>query len=131
MTKKELLTNYRAAVIEMEELRRQLARIGTDGRPSSVCTQDTARIARGTNDPAAAAMQLADGLEEMLARKEAELEGMRQQVDVLLRGIRDFRTYMVIQHYYICAHTDEQVARTMSMSKSRINQIRTGFLRAG
>lgn len=129
MTKKELLTNYRASVIELEELRRQLKRIGTDGRPAGVRTMSADSI-RGTNDPAAAALQLADGLEELLHRKEAEQQTMQQQVDMLLKGIRDFRTYMVIHHYYILAHTDEQIARTMVISKSRVNQLRTGFLRA-
>lgn len=131
MTKKELLNNYRASVIELEELRRQLARLGTDGRPAGVRTMVTDSIARGTNDPAAAALQLADGLEDMLHRKEKEMNEMSQQVDLLLKSIRDFRTYMVIQHYYILAHTDEQIALAMAMSKSRVNQIRTGFLRAG
>lgn len=129
MTKKELLTNYRASVIELEELRRQLKRIGTDGRPAGVRAMSADSI-RGTNDPAAAALQLADGLEELLHRKEAEQQTMQQQVDMLLKGIRDFRTYMVIHHYYILAHTDEQIARTMVISKSRVNQLRTGFLRA-
>ena len=130
MTKKELLTSYRTSVIELEELRRQLARVGSDGRPGGCRTMQTDRISTGTNDPSAAAMQLADGLEEMLHRKEAEQQSLSGQVDELLRGIRDFRTYMVIQHYYILAKTDEQVARTMAMSKSRVNQLRVNFLRS-
>ena len=100
MTKKELLTAYRAATIELEELRRQLKRVGSDGRPAGVRTMQTDRIARGTNDPDAAAMQLADGLEALLAQREAELTTLSAQVDALLAGIRDFRTYLVIHHYY-------------------------------
>lgn len=130
MTKKELLTTYRTQVIELEELRRQLNRAGTDGRPSGVRTVQTDRIATGTNDGAAAAMQLEDGLEEMLRRKEAEQQALAEPVGALLRSIRDFRTYMVIQHYYILAKTDEQVARAISMSKSRVNQLRTSYLRS-
>ena len=127
MEKRELLTNYRAAVIELEELRHQLKKVGTDGRPAGVRSMQSDSI-RGTNAPAAAAMQLADGLEEMLHRKEAELTELTGQVDSLLRSIRDFRTYMVIYHYYVLARTDEQVAHTISMSKSRVHQLRTGFL---
>lgn len=130
MTRKELLTAYRNGVIELEELRRELSRVGTDGRPSGVRSMQTDRIACGTNDPSAAATQLADGLEEMLHRREAEQQTLAKEVDKLLNGIRDFRTYMVIHHYYVLARTDEQVARTMSMSKSRINQIRSSFLRS-
>lgn len=127
MTKKELLANYRASVIELEELRRQLKRIGTDGRPAGIRTMSADSI-RGTNDPAAAALQLADGLEEMLHRKEAEQQTMQQQVDMLLKGIRDFRTYMVIHRYYVLARTDEEVARAMSISRCRANQIRREYL---
>ena len=43
MTKKELLTAYRAATIELEELRRQLKRVGSDGRPTGVRTMQTDR----------------------------------------------------------------------------------------
>ena len=129
MTKKELLTAYRAATIELEELRRQLKRVGSDGRPAGVRTMQTDRIARGTNDPDAAAMQLADGLEALLAQREAELATLSAQVDALLAGIRDFRTYLIIYHYYVLGHTDEQVAHTVSMSKSRVNQLRVNFLR--
>lgn len=127
MTKKELLNHYRASVIELEELRRQLARLGTDGRPAGVRPMTTDSI-RGTNDPAAAALQLADGLEDMLRRKEAEHQALTVQVDALLRSIRDFRTYMVIQHYYVLGKTDEQVARAMAVSRCRVNQLRREFL---
>lgn len=130
MTKKELLTRYRTAVIELEELRHQLDRVGTDGRPSGCRTAQFDRAGSGTNDPNAAAMHLADGLEAMKHQKETELQQLGQQVEQLLKEIKDFRTYIVIQHYYLLARTDEQVARTISMSKSRVNQIRMGYLRS-
>ena len=129
MTKKELLNTYRTAVIELEELRRQLSRVGTDGRPAGVRSMQTDAI-RGTNDPAAAAMQLADGLEELLHRKENELSGLSAQVDALLAGIRDFRTYLIIYHYYVLGHTDEQVAHTLSVSRVRALQLRQRYLDA-
>lgn len=130
MTKKELLTAYRAATIELEELRRQLKRVGSDGHPAGVRTMQTDRIARGTNDPDAAAMQLADGLEALLAQREAELTTLSAQVDTLLAGIRDFRTYLIIYHYYVLGHTDEQVARTLSISRVRALQLRQHYVDA-
>ena len=130
MTKKELLTAYRATTIELEELRRQLKRVGTDGRPAGVRTMQTDRIAQGTNDPEAAAMQLADGLEALLAHREAELAELSAQVDVLLASIRDFRTYMVIYHYYVLGRTDEQVAHAISVSRVRALQLRQRYLDA-
>ena len=129
MTKRELLNAYRAAVIELEELRRQLQRVGTDGRPSGIRSMQADAI-RGTNDPAAAAMQLADGLEGMLHRKEEALAQLTAQVHALLRSIRDFRTYMVIYHYYVLGHTDEQVAHAISVSRVRALQLRQRYLDA-
>ena len=129
MTKKELLNTYRTAVIELEELRHQLSRVGTDGRPAGVHSTQTDAI-RGTNDPAAAALQLADGLEELLHRKETELSELSAQVDALLAGIRDFRTYLIIYHYYVLGHTDEQVAHTLSVSRVRALQLRQRYLDA-
>ena len=129
MTKRELLNAYRAAVIELEELRRQLQRVGTDGRPSGIRNMQADAI-RGTNDPATAAMQLADGLEGMLHRKEEALAQLTAQVDALLRSIRDFRTYMVIYHYYVLGHTDEQVAHAISVSRVRALQLRQRYLDA-
>ena len=129
MTKKELLTAYLEATIELEELRRQLKRIGNDGRPAGVRAMQTDQIARGTNDPTAAAIQLADGLEALLRRKETEQQKLLDEVHKLLNSIKDFRTYMVIHHYYVLARTDEEVARAMAMSKSRIHQIRSNYLR--
>lgn len=131
MTRKELLTTYRELVIELEELRHQLNRAGTDGRPRGAAASACDRICTGTNDPTAAAIQMMDGLEDMARRKEEELAGLRQPLDELLKSIRDFRTYMVIQHYYVLGRTDEQVARAISMSKSRVNQIRKSYLLAG
>ncbi len=130
MSKKELLTTYRNMVIELEELQHQLTRLGSDGRPSAAHSVQTDRIARGTNNPGAAMLQLADGLEAMMCQKKEELAHLGEQINPLLKNIKDYRTYIVIQHYYILAKTDEQVARTISMSKSRVNQIRMEYLRS-
>ena len=127
MTRKELLTAYRAAAIELDELRHQLNRVGTNGRPAGIRTLQTDRIARSTNNHEAASIQLADGLESLLSQKEADLAALSPQVDTLLAGIRDFRTYLIIYHYYVLAHTDEQVARTLSISRVRALQLRQQY----
>lgn len=130
MTKKELLNTYRAKVLELEELRYQIDRTGTDGRPVGCRSMHTHGAGRGTNVPAAAAMQLAEGLESLAARKEAELEMLYAPLDKLLKEISDIRTYLVVQHYYVCGRTDEQVARIMSISRTRANQIRQIYMKA-
>lgn len=130
MTKKELLTTYRSRVIELEELRHQLARVGTDGRPSGVQTRHFDQIGRGTNNPSAAAAHLADGLEALAQRMEEELLHLAGPVDALLGQIDDYRTLMVVQRYYKQAETDEQIARAIMLSKSRVNQLRLNYLSA-
>lgn len=129
MTKKELLNTYRSRVIELEELRRQLDRVGNDGRPSGCRTAQYDRIGRGTNDINAAAAHLADGLEALAQRKEEELMLLTGPVDALLQEIEDFRTYMVVQRYYMMAETDEQVALSLNMSRSRVTQMRIHYMK--
>ena len=129
MTKKELLEAYRARVIELEEVQRQLARVGTDGRPSSIRAPQYDRISRGTNDPSAAAAHLAEGLEALARRKEEELMMLAGPVDAILRQIEDYRTFIVMQRYYKLAETDEQVAMALNMSRTRVNQLRRYYMK--
>lgn len=129
MTNQELLITYRAKVLELEELHYQIERTGTDGRPSGCRAMMFDGGTRGTNAPAAAANQLADGLEEFAARKEAELKALSVPVGELLRNISEIRTYLIIQHYYVFGRTDEQIARIMCMSRSRVHQLRNIYLK--
>lgn len=130
MTKKELLTTYRAKVLELEELRYQIERTGTDGRPGGCRSMQTDSIGRGTNAPGAAANQLAEGLEALAERKEAELQKLYVPLEKLLGEITDIRTYLIVQHYYVYGRTDEQIAQIMSLSRTRANQIRTLYMKA-
>ena len=128
MTKKELLEAYRERVIELDELRRQIKRVGTDGRPSGIRAAQFDHIS-GTNDPAAAAMHLADGLEALAQRKEEELMMLTGPVDAMLGQIEDYRTFIVMQRYYKLAETDEQVAMALNMSRARVNQLRRYYMK--
>ena len=128
MTKKEMLEAYRERVIELEELRRQIKRVGTDGRPSGVRTAQFDHIS-GKNHPAAAAMHLADGREALAQRKEEELMMLTGPVDAMLAQIEDYRTFIVMQRYYKLAETDEQVAMALNMSRTRVNQLRRYYMK--
>lgn len=130
MTKQELLTTYRAKVLELEELRYQIERTGSDGRPGGCRGMQTDSISRGTNVPSAASLQLAEGLEALAVRKEAELQELSVPLNKLLQEITDIRTYLVVQHYYVCGRTDEQIARIMSISRTRANQLRQLYMKA-
>lgn len=129
MTKEEILNAYRTAAIELDELRAQLERTGTDGRPSGCRSMQTDRIGFGTNAPNAAALQLADGLEALAARKEEELRTLSASVDQILSEIQDYRTYMVILYYYVHGQKDEQIGMLLSITRCRANQIRRAYLK--
>lgn len=130
MTKAELLNTYRTKVIELEELHYQLSRVGTDGRPSGYRSLRMDGTGRGTNDSCAAAIQLADGLEAFVRRKEEELQALAHPLEQLLSEISDARTYLVVQHYYVLAQTDEEIGLRFSISRTRVNQIRRKFLKS-
>lgn len=129
LTKADLLNTYRERVIELEELHYQLDRVGTDGRPGGCRSVAFGGMGRGTNAPGAAALQLADGLEALIRRKEEELRVLSPLLEALLGEIGDVRTYLVVQHYYIMGQTDEEIGLRFSMSRTRVNQIRRKFVK--
>ncbi len=130
MTTKELLDGYRAALLELDELEAQLARVGTDGRPAGCRGAVTEGHLPGTNDPAAAAAQLAEGLETLACRKREELAKMAEPIRLLMGGITNVRTFTIVQRYYLMAETDAQIGSLMNISRVRVCQIRKAFLAA-
>lgn len=127
MTNIEMLQAYRTAVLDLQELTAQLERIGSSGRPQGVQSMQLSAI-RGTNDPAAAALQAAEGIESMIRRKRDELAGMLTQIGTLMAQIGNYRTLMVVQRYYLHGSTDATIAQEMCMSRTRVNQIRHDYL---
>ncbi len=130
MTYREMLENYRETLLQLDELESQLAHTGTDGRPAGCRTRAMDAIGHGTNNPTAAALQLAEGLEALSSRKREDLSRMSMPLCELLSQITDHRTYMVIQRYYLMAETDASIAAAMSITRERVNQIRRRFLRS-
>lgn len=127
MTRKEVLTAYRTAVMDLQELMRTLERVGGSGQPRGLGGLRL-EILPGTNNAEAAALQAAEGIEEMIRRKREELAILAGPVGALMAGIGNPKTFMVIRGYYIDAETDADIARSMCMSRCRVNQIRNSFL---
>lgn len=127
MTNTEMLQAYRAAVLYLDELTMQLERMGSNGAPQGVRSLQLDGL-RGTNDPAAAALQAAEGMEAMIRQKRDELAELSAGVWPLLGRIGDYRTYMVIQRYYLQGHSDSDIARNLCISRTRVNQIRHSYL---
>lgn len=129
MTTKELLETYRETLLELDELEKQLARVGSDGHPAGYKATRPGQIP-GTNDPAAAAAQLADGLEALAQRKREELTRLSEPIYALLSTITNHRVFMVVQRYYMMAETDASISAVMNISRGRVNQIRKDFVSA-
>lgn len=127
MTKKEMLQTYRSAVIELQELTVQLDKMSSIGRPRGVQAVRLDAV-RGTNDPVAAAMQAADGIEAMIRRKRQELADLTLPVGAMMDNIRNMRMRLVVEGYYLQAGTDASIASTLCMSRARVNQIRNDYL---
>lgn len=124
----EMLNHYRALVLEIEELERQLEMAAPSGKPAGCKSISAGGMLPSTNDPMAAAMQLADGIEARIRQRREELAGMNPQMFAVVSGICDVRMMMIVQHYYLMAETDEQVGRYLGLSTGRVNQIRNRYL---
>ena len=127
-TKQEVLSAYRATVLEIGELESQLQLVTPSGRPAGCKAVQPGNSMPGTNDPVAAAMQLADGIEMMIRRKRDELAALNPHVYQIVSSITDGRIYQIIHNYYLCAHTEEITGRIMGLSTSRVNQLRHQYL---
>ena len=124
MTAMEVLNTYRRTVAEVEELQRQLEHVSPSGRPAGVRGAGCREEGPSTNNGMAAAMQLADGLSDLIRRKREVLAGLSARVFEMLGGISDGREYQIVQQYYLMGETDESIGREMCLSPSRVNQIR-------
>lgn len=127
MTNKEVLTAYRTAVLDLQELTTALERAGGSGSPRGI-GEIRLEATPGTNHPDAAARQAAEGIEELIQRKRDELARLAGPMGALMAGIGDPKTFMVIRGYYLQAETDADIARSLCMSRCRVNQIRNQFL---
>lgn len=123
-----LLKEYRAKAIALRELQEQLARCGGTGAPSGARAVRLDRAGRGTNDPAAAATQLADGLEAMAKRQKTELDALWPQVLALTSRIDDVRLYMIVHHYYVLGQTLEQIAMHLYVSPRTVARMKKAYL---
>ena len=122
------LNAYREIRKELKELEEHLEMVGTTGAPTGCRGVTMPEALPGTNDPAAAARQLADGLEVMIDQHRSALAELYASLSQVMAAIRDFRTLMVVQLYYFCGETDAEIGLRMNMSTSRVNQLRRGFL---
>jgi len=127
-TKQEVLAAYRATVLEINDLEEQLRQVSPTGRPSGYRGVHFGERQPSSNDPVAAALQLADGIEAMIQRKRDELATLNPEVFRIVSTITDARVFRIIHHYYLRADTEEHTGRVMGLSTSRVNQLRHQYL---
>ncbi len=130
MTAKEILTSCRAAVLDLRKLDDQLVRCLPTGRPSGVKAQQYNADPPGTNDPTAAAIQLYEGL--MAQRDELALQVSRISKTAcnILRSVKDVRSLVILNNYYLLGLTDHEIALAQEMSREHICRLRHEALAA-
>lgn len=120
----EMLNTFRRATTEIEELERQVEHVMPSGRPAGVRGASGRDGGPSTNNGMAAAMQLADGLSELIRRKRDTLDALRPDIARVMDAISDGREYQIVQRYYLMGETDESIGLAMGLSRVRVGQIR-------
>lgn len=127
MTTEEVLTAYRRTLLEIDELERQLDQVTPSGGPSGI--RGTRRSGPSTNHGLAAAMQLGDGLKELIRDRLQKLTDLEPQVRSLLSRINTGRELQIVQEFYLLGLADREIGVRMNLSESRVAQIRRKFVR--
>ena len=128
MQTSEILNAYRRAVTEIDELERQVEQVIPSGGPSGVRGGLGRNAGPSTNNAMAAAMQMADGMGELVRQKKECLARLDGDVNRLMAAITDGREYQIVTRYYLMGESDDSIGMSMGLSRSRIGQIRRRFL---
>lgn len=128
MTARERLVAYRNQVLLLAAMEQDLSRIGASGAPARI---QPLRCGDGrfTNEPAAATAQAWEGL---MKRRDALARALSEELAAALDIIRtatDSRTYMLLTLYYLQGLTDQQIAKTLYISREQVNKRRNAFFR--
>lgn len=129
MSKSGFLRQYRDKRFELETLRQELSALELTGRPRGMTSTRYGFIPRGTNDATAAAMQRSDGLTAAMDRVRDELSTMDDRFETLLSSVPDYRTRLVLRHYYALLETDEEIAESLHLCPRHVNRIRNAYLK--
>ena len=120
MTAKEILNKCRTAVLELQQIGLQLARILPTGQPSGVKAQQYTPSSPGTNNPTAAAIQLYEGLKAQEEEKAAEVARLTKKVWPIIMAAHTPRAMVILNNYYILGMGDQEIARQQRLSREHI-----------
>lgn len=126
MNNKDLLNEYRLTLVTLRYLEQQLNACGTNGSPRGVASP-SADSRPATNDPDAAARQIWDGLHQQQQHLRARLQAMTGAVTEIISRA-GLKTLLVLNYYYLMGRTDQEIARTMGVSREHVCRLRNAFL---
>lgn len=115
------LQAYATVCREIKAIEGQLERLLPTGEPSGIRAIGGHR---GTNDPTAAAMQRADGIEGVLRAKREGLYQQAKRGERALELLADPRERYVMRSYYMLGMSDARIAEGMYRSRSDVQRIR-------
>ncbi len=124
MTARETLSSCRAAVLELRKLDDQLARCLPTGQPSGLRAQRYDADPPGTNEPTAAAIQLFDGLMSQREKLASTVSRISKSVWDTLHSIKDARSLVILNNYYLLGMTDQDIAQTQDLTRETICRLR-------
>ncbi len=127
-SKREILENYRAAMIEKAAIEKQLAMLRIGGEPAGLRGLSYDRESRCTNEPVMAAVQALEGIEEKLMRQRDAIVLMADAFWKLVDEIGDRRERTLIVSYYANGESDRVIASAMGMDSYSVFRLRHRIL---
>lgn len=130
MTTIELLKSCRAAILELQEINKQMSRVLPTGQPSGVMAQQYKTTLPGTNEPVAAAIQLHDGLHARAEKARDEWQRLSALARPVIMNAASARDMVILDHYYVMGMTDQEIARQQKLVREQVCRIRHDALAA-
>lgn len=128
MTNAAFLKTFRDLRKELLVMEQQLERCGVTGRPSGLRTHGYDNMPRGTNDATAAAIQLQEGLEQMVNQQREQISSMEPHFLQLVKRARNFRDRCILNQYYYLGVSDTDLAEPLCLSVRHVNRLRNDLL---
>ena len=132
MTKREVLENYRALVIDIHMMEQRLSFLSKYiGGPKPVRGVQLTGMPHGTNDPEAAIIQQKDTDSDILDKIEQRMDETRRltiRFENILEEIKEIRLRNIIQAYYGLGYSEEKTAKEVGLSQSTVNRLRKEYI---
>lgn len=119
-SEKAVLKDYRFTVVSIYAINKQMDMLRIPGEPAGLKAVKPVDAGSGTNDPVHAALQLEDGLREML---EGKMKWLRLQTEVfekILARVEDASENAILRLYYALGYSDAEIAKELELSRQTV-----------